>query len=54
LNALFDVHVFELAGLEDLAAVFALYELGVFVAAHDLHTRMLTRLRFSGVLRRRG
>jgi hypothetical protein len=54
LDALFDVHVFEFTGLEDLAAVFALDEFGVFVAADDLHTRMLARLRFTDVLRRRG
>ena len=42
--ALFDVHVFEFAGLEDLAAFQALDEFGVFIAAHDLHTRVLARL----------
>ena len=41
---LFDVHVFEFAGLEDLAALLALDELGIFVAADDLHARMFARL----------
>jgi hypothetical protein len=40
----FDVHVFELAGLEDLAALFAFDEFAVFVAAHDLHARVLAGL----------
>ncbi len=44
LRVLFDVHVFELAGLEDLAALFAFDEFAVFVAAHDLHARVLAGL----------
>jgi hypothetical protein len=44
LAAFFDVHVFEFAGLEDLAALLALDELRIFIATDDLHTRVLTRL----------
>jgi hypothetical protein len=51
--AIFDVHVLELAGLEDFAAVLAFDELGVLIAAYDLHAKMLARLRLD-VLRRRG
>jgi hypothetical protein len=40
----FDVHVLELAGLEDLAALFAFDEFAVFLAAHDLHARVLAGL----------
>src|SRR5262249_28847461 len=54
LRALFDVHVFELTGLEDFAALFALDEFGILVAAYDLHARMLTRLFRTDVLRRGG
>jgi hypothetical protein len=52
LGALFDIHVLELAGLEDLAALFALDELGVFVAAHNLYTQVFERLLRAYVLRR--
>lgn len=38
--ALFGVHVLELAGLEDLAALQALYELAVLVPSDDLHPRV--------------
>jgi hypothetical protein len=38
---LFDGHVFEFAGFEDVAALQALNEFGVFFAGHDLHTRVL-------------
>ena len=44
LRLLFDVHVLELAGVEDFAALLALDELRFFIAAHDLHTRVLTGL----------
>jgi len=44
-DALFGVHVLEFAGLEDLAAVFTLNELGVFIAADDGHTKVLAGLR---------
>src|SRR5580698_8915319 len=44
LCVLFDVHVLELAGLEDLAALFAFDEFAVFLAAHDLHARVLAGL----------
>jgi hypothetical protein len=50
---LFDVHVFELAGFEDLAAILALDELSIFIAAHNLHAKMLARLR-RGALRSGG
>jgi hypothetical protein len=39
-----DAHVLKLAGLEDLAALEAFHELRVFLAAHDLHARVLARL----------
>src|SRR5579862_7499816 len=42
-RVLFDVHVFELAGLEDLAALFAFDEFGVFVSTHDLDAEMFAR-----------
>jgi hypothetical protein len=38
---LFDGHVFEFAGFENLAAFQAFNEFGVFFASHDLHTRVL-------------
>ncbi len=37
LDALFDTHVLQFAGLEDFAALEAFHELGVFVAGDDLH-----------------
>jgi hypothetical protein len=40
-GALLDTHVLEFAGLEDLTAFEALDELSVFLAAHDLHARVL-------------
>jgi hypothetical protein len=49
-GAFFDAHVLEFARLEDFAALEALDELGVFIAAHDLHARVLARL-LSCVLR---
>jgi hypothetical protein len=52
LGAFFDTHVLEFAGLEDFTALEAFYELGVFLATHDLHTRVLARLLVS-VLRMR-
>jgi hypothetical protein len=54
LDALFDIHVLELAGLENLAAVFTFDKFSILVAAHDLHTKMLAGLRFTYALRRRG
>ena len=54
LRAIFDVHIFKLAGLEDFAALFALDEFGILVAAHDLHARMLAGLLDAYVLRRGG
>jgi hypothetical protein len=44
LGALFDIHVFEFAGLEDLAAFFAFDELRFFIPADDLHAGVLARL----------
>jgi len=52
LGALFDAHILELARLEDFTAFEALYKLGLFVAADDLHAWMLARL-FASVLRLR-
>ena len=42
-GAFFDAHVLEFAGLENLAALQALDEFGVFVAAHNLHARVFAR-----------
>jgi hypothetical protein len=44
LHAFLNAHVFELAGFENLAAFEALDKFGVFVAADNLHARMLARL----------
>jgi len=41
LRSLFDVHVLELARLEDLAALRALDELRILITTHDLYARML-------------
>jgi hypothetical protein len=43
-SALFDVHVFEFTRLEDLAAFLAFNKFSVFIAAYDLHARMLAGL----------
>ncbi len=43
-DALFDAHVLEFAGFEDLAAFQTLNEFGIFVAADDLHARVLAGL----------
>jgi hypothetical protein len=43
LGSLLDTHVLEFAVVEDLAAFQAFHEFSVFVAAHNLHTRMLAR-----------
>jgi hypothetical protein len=43
-DLLFDRHVLELAGLEYLATIKTLDELGVFVTRNDLNTRVLTLL----------
>ncbi|HKD91219.1 MAG TPA: hypothetical protein VKB56_04925, partial [Terriglobales bacterium] len=40
LQMVFNCHVFEFAGLEDFATLLAFHEFGVFVARHNLHTRM--------------
>ncbi len=53
LNAIFDIHVLELAGLEDFPTFLALHEFRLFIAAYDLNTRMLAR--WLGIhVRRRG
>jgi hypothetical protein len=52
LGALFEIHVFEFAGLEDLAALFTLDELRILVSADDLHAWVLARLLHITVLRR--
>ncbi|SPF40594.1 hypothetical protein SBA1_310004 [Candidatus Sulfotelmatobacter kueseliae] len=41
LRAFLDVHVLEFAGLEDLAALLALDEFSVLIAAYDLHAEVL-------------
>ncbi|MFZ0417876.1 MAG: hypothetical protein WAM04_07210 [Candidatus Sulfotelmatobacter sp.] len=43
-DALFDTHIPQFAGFEDFAALKAFHELGIFVAADDLHTWVLARL----------
>jgi hypothetical protein len=53
-GTLFDVHVLEFTGLEDLAALFAFYEFSFVVAANDLHARVLARLLWLYALRRSG
>ncbi|HWO31608.1 MAG TPA: hypothetical protein VNO32_22670 [Candidatus Acidoferrum sp.] len=40
LDALFDTHVLQFAGLEDFAALEAFHKLGVLVAGDDLHARV--------------
>jgi hypothetical protein len=42
-RTLFDAHVLQFAGLEDFATFQTLYKLGVFVAAYNLHARVLAR-----------
>ena len=37
----FDHHVLKFAGFEDVAALQALDEFGIFLAGHNLHTRVL-------------
>jgi hypothetical protein len=44
LDALFDVHVAEFAGIEDVSALDALDEFGIFIAADDLHARVFAGL----------
>ena len=44
LGALFYVHVFEFAGLEDLAALLTFDEFRILVPADDLHAGVLARL----------
>jgi len=43
-GAFLDAHVFEFAGFEDFAAFQTLYELGIFIAADNLHTGVLAWL----------
>lgn len=53
---LFDIHVFEFAGLEDFSALHAFDELGVFFAGDDFHARVfaLGHIDLLGRLRRTG
>ncbi len=51
-GAFLDAHILEFAGLENLTALKTFDELRVFIAAHDLHARVLARL-LAGVLRMR-
>jgi hypothetical protein len=54
LNSFLDVHVFEFAGFEDIAALHAFDEFGVLVAAYDLNARVFARLPWNRIwLRRR-
>ncbi len=54
LNSLLDVHIFEFAGFEDVAALDAFDEFSVLIAAHDLNARVFARLPWTCVwLRRR-
>jgi len=50
-HAFFNAHVFEFAGLENLAALEALDEFGFLIATDNLNARMLAGL--SWFLRRR-
>jgi hypothetical protein len=43
-DPLFDIHVLEFAGLKDFPAILAFNEFAIFIAADDLHTRVLARL----------
>ena len=43
-DVLLDAHVPEFAGLENFAALQAFHKLSIFVAAHNLHARMLAGL----------
>jgi hypothetical protein len=54
LRALFDVHVLKFAGLENFAALLALHELRVFVAAHNLNAWVPARCFDFCVLARNG
>ena len=47
---LFDVHVLEFTGLENLSAFEAFDKLTVLFAGHDLHTRMLTHCHVASLL----
>jgi hypothetical protein len=51
-DVFFNTHVFQFARLEDFTAFEALDKFGIFVAANNLHARMLARL--SWFLRLRG
>lgn len=53
LDAFLDTHIFQLARFENLAAIKALDELGVFVAADDLYAWVLARLACTLWLRKR-
>lgn len=47
---IFDHHVFELAGFEDVAALQAFDEFGIFLARHNLHTRVLALIHGASLL----
>jgi hypothetical protein len=52
--AFLDIHVFELAGFEDLATLEAFDKFGVFIARNDLDAWMAARLWNGLILRLRG
>ena len=52
LNTILDVHVLELAGLEDLAALFAFHEFRFLVAADNLYAGVPARLLLVHIRRR--
>lgn len=43
-GAFFDAHVLQFAGLENFAALEALHEFSVLIAAYDLHARVFAGL----------
>jgi hypothetical protein len=46
----FDNHVLELTGFEDVDTLEAFDEFGVFLAGHNLHTRVLTLIHDASLL----
>src|SRR5579871_3185640 len=44
LNIVFNSHVFEFAGIKDIAAFLALDKFHIFLAGHDAHARVLADL----------
>ena len=47
---LFNSHVFEFAGIEDIPAIEACDEFGVLLAGYDLHTGVLTLIHDASLL----